>query len=64
MQGTLSGVSPPHRESHLANSPSGIVDVLHPPIGKSVPLGSETLLWIDEVAPLPWLTEEANQQWS
>jgi hypothetical protein len=34
MRGTLSDVSPPHWESHLANSPSGMVDVSRPPIGK------------------------------
>jgi hypothetical protein len=34
IRGTLSGVIPPYQASHLAISPSGMVDVSQPPIGK------------------------------
>jgi hypothetical protein len=34
IRGTRSGVSPLHWASHRASSPSGMVDVLHPAIGK------------------------------
>jgi hypothetical protein len=29
---------------------------------ESVSLEGETLLWIDEVAPLPWITKESDQR--
>jgi hypothetical protein len=59
IRGTLLGISPPHRASHLAILPSGMVDVSHPPIGKGNVMEDlrVSLSGVEEVSPSPWLAE-------
>jgi hypothetical protein len=69
IRGTLSGIIPPYWASHLAISPSGMVDVSCPPIGKGnvmedlrvSPCGTRHS-GVDEVLPSPRLAEEADER--